>query len=144
MKLPSGKLGVFLVALSLLILAGCANTFSTLVRSKEEGEGTSRVYKVNVDQAWEIARRVSQWEGIGDISENRSEGYMLIKSGADWFYEGTLIGVWIEPIDKDQSKVTVITKSKRSVDTFRGISETDFHKGFALFVQGPDIGREIK
>ncbi len=144
MRSLSYKLGVFLIALSLLILAGCANTFSELVRSKEAGEGMSRVYKVNVDRAWEIAKRVSQWEGIGEIKEDRAEGYMLIKSGADWYYKGTLIGVWIEPVDKDQSKVTVVTKAKRSVDTFRRLSETDFHKSFALFVHGPDTGSEIK
>jgi hypothetical protein len=114
------------------------------VRSKVEGEGMSRVYKVNVDQAWEIAKRVSRWEGIGDIKENRSEGYRLFKSGADWFYKGTLIGVWIEPIDQVQSKMTVIIKLKRSVDAFRRLNETDFHKAFALFVEGPEIRREIK
>lgn len=139
MKLLSGKLEVVLVALSLLILIGCANTFSDLVRSKEEGKGKSRVYKVNVDQAWEIAKKVFQWEGIDDIRENRSEGYMVVKSGATWFYKVNLMGVWIEPIDKVQSKVTVIARSKTSVDTFLGLSETDFHEMFALFAQGPEI-----
>ena len=139
MKLLSGKLGVVLVALSLLILAGCANTFSELVRSKEEGKGKSRVYKVNVDRAWEIAKSVFQWEGTGDIRENRSEGYMVIKSGSTWFYKVNLMGVWIEPIDKVQSKVTVIAKSRTSVDTFLGLSETDFHEMFALFAQGAEI-----
>jgi hypothetical protein len=138
-KLLSGKLGVVLVALSLLILAGCANTFSELVRSKEEGKGKSRVYKVNVDRAWEIAKSVFQWEGTGDIRENRSEGYMVIKSGSTWFYKVNLMGVWIEPIDKVQSKVTVIAKSRTSLDTFLGLSETDFHEMFALFAQGPEI-----
>jgi len=144
MKIPSDKLGFFLIVLSFLILAGCANTFSDLVRSKEAGEGMSRIYKVNAQRAWEIAKRVTQWEGIGDIRESQSEGYMLIKSGADWYYKGTLIGVWIEPIDKDQSKVTVVTKAKRSMDTLRRMSEIDFHKSFALFAQGAEIGSEIK
>ena len=139
MKLLSGKLEVVLVALSLLILIGCANTFSDLVRSKEEGKGKSRVYKVNVDQAWGIAKKVFQWEGIDDIRENRSEGYMVVESGATWFYKVNLMGVWIEPIDKVQSKVTVIARSKTSVDTFLGLSETDFHEMFALFAQGPEI-----
>ena len=139
MKLLSGKLEVVLVALSLLILIGCANTFSDLVRSKEEGKGKSRVYKVNVDRAWEIAKKVFQWEGIDDIRENRSEGYMVVESGSTWFYKVNLMGVWIEPIDKVQSKVTVIARSKTSVDTFLGLSETDFHEMFALFAQGPEI-----
>jgi hypothetical protein len=144
LKLLLDKVGVYLAAVSLLVLAGCATTFGDLVRSKEAGEGMSRVYKVNADRAYDIAKRVTQWEGIGDIRENREEGYMLIKSGADWYYKGTLIGVWIEPIDKDQSKVTVVTKARRSVDTFRRLSEVDFHKSFALFVHGPDTGGEIK
>src|SRR4030042_743907 len=144
MKLLSDRVGVFLVALTFLILAGCATTFGDLVRSKEAGEGMSSVYKVKVARAWGIAKRVSQWEGIAAIRENRAEGYMLMKSGADWYYKGTLIGVWIEPIDKDQSKVTVITKARRSVDTFRRLSEVEFHKSFALFAQEPDIGSEIK
>jgi len=138
-KLLSGKLEVVLIALSFLILTGCADTFSNLVRSKEEGKGKSRVYKVNVDQAWEIAKKVFQWEGIDDIRENRSEGYMVAKSGETWFYKVNLMGVWIEPIDKVQSKVTVIAKSKTSLDTFLGLSEADFHENFALFAQGAEI-----
>ncbi len=139
MKSLSGKLGVVLIALSFLILTGCANTLSELVKSKEEGKGTSRVYKVNVDRAWEIAKTVLKWEGMDDISENRSEGYMVIKSGETLFYKVNLMGVWIEPIDKVQSKVTVVTKSKTSVDTFLGLSETGFHEHFALFAQGAEI-----
>jgi len=138
-KLLLGRVGIVLIALLFLILTGCANTFSDLVRSKEEGKGTSRVYKVNVDQAWEIAKRVLQWEGTGEIKENRSEGYMVINSGSTLFYKITLIGVWIEPMDKNQSKVTVIIKSKTSADTIRGLSEKDFHESFALFAQGPEI-----
>ena len=144
MKLLSGKLSVFLIVLAFLLVGGCATTFGDLVRSKEAGEGMSRVYKVNADRAWGIAKRVTQWEGIGEIKEDRAEGYMLIKCGADWYYKGTLIGVWIEPIDKDQSKVTVVSKARRNTDTFRELSEVDFHKSFAVFVQGPDIGSEIK
>lgn len=144
MKLPWGKSGVLVLALSFLILAGCANTFSDLVRSKENGEGMSKVYKVNRERAWEIAKRVMQWEGIEEIKENPSEGYMLVKSGSDWYSKGTLVGVWIEPIEKDQSRVTVVTKAKRSTDTFRRLSEVDFHKSFALFAEGPELGSEIK
>jgi hypothetical protein len=123
-------LGVVLVALSFLILTGCATTFSDLVRSKEEGKGTSGVYQVNVDQAWEIAEKILQWEGTGEIKENRSEGYMVTKSGS------TLIGVWIEPINKVQSKVTIVTKSTGR--TIVGLSGTDFHEHFALFANAPE------
>ncbi|HUL20877.1 MAG TPA: hypothetical protein VLZ10_05445, partial [Thermodesulfobacteriota bacterium] len=74
MKWLSGKLRVFLIVLLFLLVAGCATTFGDLVRSKEAGEGMSRVYKVNADRAWEVAKRVTQWEGIGEIKEDRAEG----------------------------------------------------------------------
>ena len=144
MKILSGKSRVFLIVLAFLFVSGCATTFGDLVRSKEAGEGMSRVYKVSPDRAWEVAKRVTQWEGIGEIKEDRAEGYILIKNGADWYYKGTLIGVWIEPVDKDQSKVTVVTKARRSTDTFRRTSEVEFHKTFAAFVEGAAIGAEIK
>jgi len=139
MKSFSGRLGIFLVALSFVVLTGCANTLGDLVRSKQEGKGTSKIYKVNVDQAWEIAKRILEWEGTGDIKENRSEGYMVIRSGSTLFYKITMIGVWIEPIDKVQSKVTVIAKSKTSVDTMLGLSEADFHQSFALFARESEM-----
>ncbi len=137
MKRLSNKFGVLLLVWSFLFLWGCANTWSDLARSKEEGKGTSRVYPVNVDQAWEIAKKVLQWEERGEIKENRVEGYMFIRSGETLFYKVKLLGVWIEPVDQGRSKVTVITKSKTSVDTILGLSETGFHEHFALFVQGP-------
>jgi len=139
MKWLSDKLWIFLVVFSFFIHMGCANTLSDLVRSKEEGKGTSKVYNVNVDQAWEIARKVLQWESADDIKENRSEGYMVIQSGDTLFYKVNVMGVWIEPIDQVRSKVTVIAKSKTSVDTILGLSEAGFHEHFALFAKGPEI-----
>jgi hypothetical protein len=139
MKFLSVKLGVVLVGLSFLMIAGCATPFSDLVRSKQEGKGKSIVYKVSVDQAWEIARRVLEWKGVEDINENRSEGYMIATSGATLLYTITEIGIWIEPIDKGRSKVTAITRSKTTVDTFLDISEKEFHEGFALFLPSPEI-----
>ncbi len=139
MKRLSDKGWVFLVVFSFLIYTGCANTLNELVRSKKEGKGTSKVYPVSADQAWEIARKVLQWEGAEDIKENRSEGYMVIQSGETLFYKENAMGVWIEPIDQVRSKVTVITRSTTSVDTILGLSETGFHEHFSLFTQGPAI-----
>jgi hypothetical protein len=117
-------------------LIGCATTMSDLVMLKEKGEGTSRVYPVNVPQAWEITKKVLDWEGIGAYQDHRAEGYVLITIGTTWFYRRNLMGIWVEPLGNVQSKVTVIIKSKRSVDTFVGPTERDFHENFALFAKG--------
>lgn len=55
---------------------------------------------------------------------------MVTKSGS------TRMGVWIEPIDKVQSKVTIITK--KTGRSIIGLSETEFHEYFALFANGPE------
>jgi hypothetical protein len=127
---------ILVLLLLVVCLTRCATTMSDLVRSKEMGEGTSRIYQVSVDQAWEITKKVLDWEGIGALEDHRSEGYVLITSGTVWFFRATLIGIWVEPLNNVQSKVTVITKSKRSMDTFVGLSETDFHEHFSLFAKG--------
>jgi len=132
MKSLLGKLGVVLVGLSLLIITGCANRLGDLVRSKQEGKGKSIVYRVSVDQAWEIARRVLEWKGVHDLSENRSEGYIVAKSGETLFYAVTVIEIWIEPIDQGRTKVTAIAKANTSVDTILDLSENEFHDSFAL------------
>jgi hypothetical protein len=132
MKSTLGNRGVVLVGLWLLMITGCATPVSDLVKSKQEGKGKSVVYKVSVDQAWEIARRVLDWKGTHDINENRSEGYIVAKSGKTLFYTVTVIGIWIEPIDKGRTKVTAIAKTKTTVDTILDLSENEFHEGFAL------------
>jgi len=129
-------LQILVLLIWVVCLIGCATTMSDLVRLKEKGEGTSRVYPVNVDKAWEITKKVLAWEGIGAIEDHRTEGYVLITTGATWFYRRTLTGIWIEPLDNGQSKVTAITKSKRSLDTIVGLTERDFHENFALFAKG--------
>ncbi len=121
--------------LFVLCLTGCATTLSDIVKSKEEGKGTSRIYPVNADKAWEIAKTILNWEGMGAIEERRSEGYMLKISGKTLISYGTVIGVWIEPMDKVQSKVTIITKPRMGTDSFITLTETDFHNSFDLFVQ---------
>jgi hypothetical protein len=132
MKFLSGKLGVVLVGLWLFIMTGCATPFSDLVKAKQEGKGKSIVYRVSVDQAWEIARRVLEWKGVDDINENRAEGYIVAKSGKTLFYTVTVVGIWIEPVDKGRTKVTAITKSSSTVDTILDLSENEFHDSFAL------------
>ena len=86
-------------------LTGCA-TMSDVVQSKERGRGTSKVYPVNADQAWEIAKTVFRWERTDAVEEHRSEGYMLASSGESLISWGTVTGVWVEPVNSDSTRVT--------------------------------------
>jgi len=107
-----------------------------VVRVKEAGtEGTTNVYPVNVDQAWEIAKTVFRWEGSDAIEEHRDQNYMLTSSGMNLVSWGTVMGAWIELVDQDNTKVTVVTKRRITTNVFTTLTERTFHKRFAQAVE---------
>jgi hypothetical protein len=112
-------------------ITGCA-TMSDVVQSKERGRGTSKVYPVNADQAWEIAKTVFRWERADAVEEHRSEGYMLTSSGESPISWGIVIGVWIDPVNNDSTKVTAVIKRKNPADFLTPLTEDIFHEDFEL------------
>jgi len=104
------RISLVLVFLSIMgVITGCA-TMGDVVKSKDQG--TAKTYPVTADQAWEIARTVFRWEGADAIEEHKSEGYMLTSSGMNLVSAGAVMGAWIEPIDKSNTRVTVVTKRR--------------------------------
>lgn len=119
-------------------LAGCA-TMGDVVGQKEEG--TSQVYPVTADQAWEIAKVVFRTEGADAIEEHRPEGYMLTSSGMNLVSWGAVMGAWVEPVGEGKTKVTVLTKRRITVNLFTTLTESTFHGRFA---QAVDLVRSGK
>ncbi|RPI73633.1 MAG: hypothetical protein EHM47_05760, partial [Ignavibacteriales bacterium] len=103
------RYAVPLVLVTLLTLSGCAS-MSDVLQSKNEG--TVNVYPVNEEEAWKIAMTVLRWEDAETIEEHRDEHYMLTTTGVNLVSAGTLIGVWVEPVNENDTKVTVVTKRK--------------------------------
>jgi hypothetical protein len=117
------------------LINGCA-TMDDVVQVKEAGtEGTTKVYPVNADQAWEISKTVFRWEGADAIEEHRDQDYMLTSSGPNLVSWGTVMGAWIEPVDKENTKVTVVTKRRVSVNIATTLTEGTYHKRFAQAVE---------
>lgn len=124
-------LWMFVMLLSLM-LVGCA-TMGDVVNSKEEG--TAKVYSVTSDQAWNIAKTVFRWEGSDAIEEHRDQNYMLTSSGMNMVSWGAVMGAWIEPVDKSNTRVTVVTKRRLSMNLATTLTEATFHDRFAQAVQ---------
>jgi hypothetical protein len=103
MKVSGFRILAIIVLLSFVaLLNGCA-TMDDVVQVKEAGtEGTTKVYPVNADQAWEISKTVFRWEGSDAIEEHRDEDYMLTSSGPNLVSWGAVMGAWIEPVDKEK------------------------------------------
>jgi len=125
---------------SLMWVAGCATAADVL---KAKDQGTSQVYAVNADQAWNIARTVFRWEGADAIEEHRDEGYMLTSSGMNLVSSGAVMGAWVDPVDKNNSKVTVVTKRRIATNVATTLTETTFHKRFAQAVAIVKAGKPL-
>ena len=117
------------------LFTGCA-TMNDVVQVKEAGtEGTTKVYPVNADRAWEISKTVFRWEGSDAIEEHRDQGYMLTSSGMNLVSWGAVMGAWIEPVDKKNTKVTVVTKRRVTMNIATTLTESTYHRRFAQAVE---------
>lgn len=125
-----------------VLLTGCA-TLSDVVKAKAAGEGTTEVYPVTKDQAWEIAMTVFRWEGADAIEQHRDQGYMLTSSGMNLVSYGAVMGAWVEPVDQDHTKVTVITKRRLSTNIATTLTETTFQGRFAEAVAIVKAGKPL-
>ena len=133
MRNAINSLMLVLLLISLSVATGCS-TLADVVGKKEDG--TSQIYSVSVDQAWEIAKVVFRTEGTDAIEEHRAEGYMLTSSGMNMVSWGAVMGAWIDPVGKDETKVTVLTKRRITINIATTLMESTFHK---RFVQGVGI-----
>ena len=123
---------VLLILGSLAVLAwmtGCVASLNDVVRAKNAG--TAKIYPVTSDQAWEISKTVFRWEGADAIEEHKAEGYMLASTSMNWVSAAAVMGAWVEPVDKDNTRVTVVTKRKRATDFAMILTESTFHDRFA-------------
>jgi len=126
-----------------VLLNGCA-TMNDVVRVKEAGsEGTAKIYPVTADQGWNIAKAVFRWEGSDAIEEHRDQGYMLTSSGMNFVSWGAVMGAWIEPVDKENTKVTVVTKRRITINIATTLTKGTFHKPFARGVEIIKKGQPI-
>lgn len=133
MKITKKIVSTLFVTLSIAV-SGCS-TMQDVVKVKQSGaEGTTRSYAVSEAQAWEIAKTVFRWEGADAIEEHRDQHYMLTSSGVNLVSWGAVMGAWVEPVKDDETKVTVVTKRRVTMNVATTLTETTFHKRFAQAV----------
>lgn len=135
------RLVIFGIILGFVALIGGCATMGDVARAKDEG--TSKIYPVTADQAWDIAKAVFRWEGADAIEEHRKEGYMLTSSGINLASYGAVMGAWIDTIDKNNTKVTAVTKRRIAVNIATTLTESTFHKRFAQAVDILKAGKSL-
>ena len=110
-------------------------TMNDVLKEKQRGGGTSKVYPVSPDVAFEVSRDVLRTRGGDAIEEHRSDGFMLTSSSANELTRGTLMGVWVSPAG-EQAMVTVVTKRKLPNNLVTTLTEDGFHEYFVQMLAG--------
>ncbi len=137
-----------------LSLLFCANAWSLsqrdVVNARQSGDdGVARVYHVNEQQAWEIAAAVLHWQHSNRIEDRHDLNCMLTSIGASTCACRMEVGVWIEPVNEGDSKVTIITRGKSSnniftnIETFPDMVKPDFHTRFQQAVDMIKSGKQL-
>lgn len=115
-----------------------------VVKAKESGsEGTTQSYQVTENQAWDIAKTVFRWEGSDAIEEHKDQHYMLTSSGMNMVSYGAVMGAWITPINDLDTKVTVVTKRRLTLNVATTLTESTFHRRFAQAVEIVKKGKPL-
>jgi len=137
--MKKAKLTVFSLLVVFAVVTGCAST-AGVVTAKEDG--SSQVYQVSSSQAWEITKTVFRWHDSDAIEEHQREGYILATNGKKWVPWSSMMVAWVDRVDRNKTKVTVVTK-RRIGDVGTGSSEATFHKHFAEALKIVKAGKAL-
>jgi len=140
-QMMRGFVGLTLV---MLLAGGCAARVEEVMQTEAAGGGTRRTYAVTPEQAWSMAQTVLRREGFYAIEEHRAEGYLLATSPVTFWSGGTLAGLWIAPVEADESAVTVVTRRRRNPALVGGLTEDDFHRRLKEAVAATKAGKPIR
>ncbi len=134
---------ILFFAFSLSLILSSCNTLNSVVKAKEAGEGTTKIYDVGMDEAWTISKKVFRWGGSDAIDEYNEEGYMLTSSGANLVSMGAVMGAWFEPINAGRTKVTVITKRRVATNIATTLTEKKYHQYYNEAVKIVNRGEKL-
>ncbi|HET6420189.1 MAG TPA: hypothetical protein VFG19_08540 [Geobacteraceae bacterium] len=144
-----GLMGRYLIiVLSVIFLmSGCASMqelTDEVIKARNSGkEGVTKVYPVDEEQAWDITRAVFRWEKTDPIQENHVENYVIAGMGMKMVAFGSVMGVWIEPVDPGHTKLTVISMRRVASDIFTHLTVPRFYERFDEGVKIIKSGKEL-
>ena len=135
------KLIKFIISFYTVVFLSACATMTDVLKDKEEG--TVATYQIDKETAWDIAKTVLRWENCETIEENKLSNYMLTTVGQNFVSEGSLVGVWVEPLNDNETKITVVTKRKVQTNLATGLTETTFQDSFSKEVEIVKAGKPL-
>jgi len=129
-------LGTVLLSLAAALLAACG-TVSGVADSK--ADGVARVYAVGQARAKEITRQIFTNNKVESVEE-RPDNLLVGTIGMGWWSWGTVVGCWLDPVDANHTRATVLCKRRMSTNVVTYMTEDDFHQQFSFLVGTANVG----
>ena len=121
-------LALAVAALLALATLGCTSLDDAV---KARDEGTTRLYSVTEDQAWQITSTIFRRYRTDEYEDHRNEGYLLATTSRWWLTQGTHLAAWVEPADHGQVHVTIVARRRVPTNPTTTLTESEFHELFA-------------
>jgi uncharacterized lipoprotein NlpE involved in copper resistance len=135
-----------LLAVAFLV-GGCANMqelSDCVIQERKAGKvGVTKVYPIPAVQAWAITEVVFRWEKTDEVAIHRTENYLITSTGMKMMAFGSVLGVWIEPVDLANTKITAIAKRRVDSDFFTNLTEATFFERFEQGLKIVQDGKEL-
>jgi hypothetical protein len=124
-----------LLLVAALVTLGCANMHDVM-RDKEQGGGTWRVYSVSAEQAWKITDTILKIDKpSAPVEEKRGENYVLLQVQSSSLSSATYLGIWVEPVSPGETKVTFVRKIRSGTERIRALTSEQFHREFEALME---------
>jgi uncharacterized lipoprotein len=105
-----------LVLMSVLMMQSGCSTIADCLDAK--GQGTSRIYNAPFETVWKTTPKALNDLGLSVAGQNREEGYILAGKGMTAFSYGENVGVFIDVVSDEQTKVETVSKKTMATNLF--------------------------
>ncbi len=104
-----------LMSIALMMQSGC----STIADCRSaKGQGTARIYNAPFENVWKIAPIALNDLGLSVAGQNKEDGYILAVKGMTMFSYGENVGVFIDVVNDEQTKVEAVSKKTMATNLF--------------------------
>jgi hypothetical protein len=118
----------------MILTSGCVNlqelTREIIEARKAGQQGMEKVYPVTTYQACFITKSVFRWEKTDELAVHPEENYIITSTGMKMAAFGSVMGVWIEPVDSEHTKINVLTRRRVEWDLFTRLTAVKFYQRF--------------
>ena len=122
---------ILALAVAVLLAVATAGCTSLADVVKARDEGTTRLYSVTEDQAWQITSAIFHRYRLDAYEDHRNQGYLVATTSMRLLTQGAHLAAWVEPAGHGQVHVTIVARRRVPTNATTALTESEFHRLFA-------------